>query len=277
MPFLKRVLLIVVGSLITTHVFAGDSMGFWEMIKPPLDISTHGIEIDKLFNYATLLNVIFFILLCIGLIGFTFYYHHKRHPKPEFTYGNKKIHNWVVLAIGIAVFFGIDLSITTMSNEDLTKIFWNWPDEKQEEVVRIEIMAQQWMWNFRYAGKDGVFNTADDITTNNDLRIPAGKKIMVQVTSKDVIHSFSLPNVRLKVDAIPGRVTRMWFDANTPGKYPVVCAEMCGIDHYLMEAHMTVHTQEDFDKWLEQSQTYAISGNDTENPDAFWGWKWENN
>ena len=78
-------------------------------------------------------------------------------------------------------------------------------------------MAQQWVWKFRYAGKDNVFNTQDDVVTVNDLRVPINRKLLFQVTSKDVIHSFA-SNARRKVDAMPGRVSRIWMELNKAGK-----------------------------------------------------------
>lgn len=149
--------------------------------------------------------------------------------------------------------------------------------KKNEDVEKVQILAQQWAWNFRYAGKDGVFNTDDDVVTLNDLRLPVGKKIVFQLTAKDVIHSFYLPNARLKVDAIPGRVTRMWvqFKKDKAGVWDIACAEMCGVYHYRMAAKLTTYSQEDYDEWLGEAQEKAIATNDTENPDLFWGWNWE--
>ena len=117
-------------------------------------------------------------------------------------------HIAIVAAIGALVFIVIDMQITGISNRDYMDVFAKWPKET-DDIVRVEVLGQQWAWNFRYAGKDGIFNTEDDIVTLNDLRLPVGKKIVFQVTAKDVIHSFSLPNTRLKVDAMPGRVAKM--------------------------------------------------------------------
>ena len=80
------------------------------------------------------------------------------------------------------------MAITVQSNNDLVNTFFNFP--KGKDVVRVQIMAQQWLWKFRYPGADNVFNTDDDIVTINDLRLPIDKKVVVQMTSKDVIHSF---------------------------------------------------------------------------------------
>jgi cytochrome c oxidase subunit 2 len=188
---------------------------------------------------------------------------------------NKKKHLLVTAIIGAAVFLTVDLNIARVANNDLLNQFWKWPDPKTEKVLRVEVMAQQWMWSFRYAGPDDQFGTVDDVVTNNDLRVPVNTKILFHLTSKDVIHSFFVPNVRLKVDTIPGRVTRVWWDVNTPGVYDIACAEMCGTHHYMMKAQLTVYTEEDFNRWIATSEKIALNTNDPSDANLAWGWKWE--
>lgn len=241
---------------------------------PPEIITTNGHLVDELFAYTTILNIFYFALVCVGLFGFSWMYRKSRHPKAEYTYGNKKNQLLATLAIGVAVFVTIDLNITRMSNNDMLNSFWKFPDHSTEDTIRIEVLAQQWMWNFRYAGKDGEFNTDDDILTNHELRLPVGKKVEFRISSKDVIHSLYFPNARLKVDAMPGRISRLWFEPTKTGVYEIACAEMCGTNHYLMKAKLTINTQEDFDLWLAESQKLALAGNDVENLDNYWGWKW---
>ncbi len=260
------------------HFFVGtQSVSWWgtilENMTPPQDFSTSGHLIDSLFNYTTVMNIFYFILVAIGIFVFPFIYHWKRNKKPYYTYGNKKIHLLVTAGIGLAVFFTIDLNITRLSNNDLLSTFWNFPG-KEKDVVKIEVLAQQWMWHFRYAGEDGEFNTKDDILTAHEMHIPKNKKILIHMTSKDVIHSFFLPNARLKVDAIPGRVTRLWFDYTKSGEFDIACAEMCGIHHYLMKAKLVVHEEEEFLAWKTEAQKIALTEFDENNPDIFWGWKW---
>ncbi|MCO4792964.1 MAG: hypothetical protein KC493_04590 [Bacteriovoracaceae bacterium] len=250
-------------------------MSFWQRIQPPEDISEHGHLIEWLFNYTTVLNIFFFALVCAGLFGFSYFYSAKRNTKPYYTYGNKKSHILVATAIGLSVFLAIDMNITRMSNNDYVDVFTNWPDEEKEDVFRVQVMAQQWAWNFRYAGKDGVFNSEDDVVVLNELRVPAGKKIVVQMIAKDVIHSLYLPNARRKVDAIPGRITRIWFILNKPGLYDIACAEMCGTYHYRMQAKLTVYEQSEFNEWMAEAETKAIEENDPENLERYWGWTWQ--
>jgi cytochrome c oxidase subunit 2 len=249
------------------------AMSFWERIAPPEDISSNGHLIEWLFNYTTIVNIFWFALVCVGLFGFSFVYSQKRHKKPFYTHGNERKHLLVTALIGLGVFLSVDMVITKVSTHDIKEVFWNFPEDS-DEVVKVQVLAQQWAWNFRYAGLDGEFNTADDIVHLNTLTIPVGKKVMIQMTSKDVIHAFYLPNVRLKADAIPGRFAKMWFDTNKTGTYEIACAEMCGNHHYLMKAHMKVLSAEDYDRWLNESQSMAIATNDTENADLRWGWPW---
>ncbi len=254
--------------------FAPLSQNFWADMSPPTDISEYGHLIDWLFNYTTYMNIFFFTLVCAGLFGFSFFYYWKRHPIPYYTYGNKKPHILAATAIGMAVFVGVDMNITRISNNDFLSVFGKWPDTN-EDVEKIEVLGQQWAWNFRYAGVDGLFNTDDDVVTLNDFKVPMGKKILFQITSKDVIHSFFLPNARRKVDAIPGRLTRMWVQFNKTGRFEVACAEMCGVYHYRMAAGYSTLTLEDYRLWLAEAQEKALETNDPENADLFWGWKWD--
>lgn len=253
---------------------ASSSLSFWEQMAPPEDISTNGHLIHWLFNYTTIVNLFWFSLVCIGLFGFSWIYSQKRHKKAYYTHGNEKKHLLITAAIGLGVFLSIDMVITRVSTRDIKEVFWNFPED-DADVLRVQVLAQQWAWNIRYAGKDGEFNTADDIVQLNNLTVPVGKRVTIQMTAKDVIHALYIPNVLLKADAIPGRYSKLWFDTNKVGNYEIACAEMCGNHHYLMKAQLTVLSQEQFARWQTEAQEIAIATNDTENMDLRWGWKWE--
>ncbi len=255
---------------------AAEGMSFLERIKPPVDISVNGHLIDGLFYFTTWLILVYFLLVCAGLFGFAYLYWNKKNPKASYLHGTSKKHVAVVAGIGAAVFITIDMQITRMSNEDFVNFFAKWPDESKEEVLKVQVLAQQWAWNYRYAGKDGVFNTEDDVVTLNDLHLPVGKKIVFQITSKDVIHSFFISNARQKVDAMPGRISRMWVELTAPGNFEIACAEMCGTYHYRMASKLTVHSPEDFKSWMDLAEERADHVNDKEDPTRYWGWKWQN-
>lgn len=249
------------------------NVSFWESIKPPVDISTNGHLIDSLFMLTTWLILFFFFFVCLGIFGFSYLYNKKKHPKPLYTHGTSRKQIAIVAGIGALVFIMVDMQITTISNRDFVNVFLNYPKES-EDIVRVEVLAQQWAWNFRYAGPDGVFNTEDDVVTLNDLRLPVGKKVVFQITSKDVIHALYFPNARLKVDAMPGRISRMWYELTKTGLYDIACAEMCGTFHYRMQAKLTVYDQTEYDAWMAEMSERARHVTEQDKADLFWGWKW---
>jgi cytochrome c oxidase subunit 2 len=246
---------------------------FWESFKPPVDISTNGHLIDSLFNLTTWLILFFFALVCLGLFGFSYLYRNSKHPVALYVHGTSKKHIAIVASIGALVFIMVDMKITGISNDDYMNSFAKWPVETSD-VVRVQVLGQQWAWNFRYAGKDAIFNTEDDIVTLNDLRLPTNRKIVFQITAKDVIHSFSLPNARIKTDAMPGKISKLWTELTKTGTYEIVCAQICGTFHYRMQAKMIVYSPADFDKWQNEMGERANHVMEKETADLYWGWKW---
>ena len=89
----------------------------------------------------------------------------------------------------------------------------------------------------------------DDVKFDNDLHVPVNKIVRIHLTASDVIHSFFIPNLRFKQDAVPGRTILAWFEATKPGKYELPCAELCGFGHSGMKGWLNVHTPEDYQKW----------------------------
>ena len=121
--------------------------------------------------------------------------------------------------------------------------------------LEIEITAEQFAWNIRYAGADGRLDTADDITTLNQLHLPVGQTVLVRLRSKDVIHSFFVPQFRMKQDAVPGFTGRLWLQVTKTGHFEIACAELCGLGHYRMRGFLTVESAEAFRAWLATTLT----------------------
>jgi cytochrome c oxidase subunit 2 len=150
----------------------------------------------------------------------------------------------------------------------------NFPPEVKEKLEKNEpfadILAGQFEWRFTYPGKDGKLGTRDDVHVLNQLHIPRDKPIFLRLRSRDVLHSFYLPNFRLKQDAVPGMTIPVWFQAkpDTPcieenskepfgknGMFNLMCAELCGWGHYKMKAVLVVHKdQAAFDSWLDSAK-----------------------
>ncbi len=116
-----------------------------------------------------------------------------------------------------------------------------------------EVTGRQFEWRIRYAGEDGIIGTPDDVQTVNDLHLPVNEEIVLKITSADVLHSFFLPNLRLKQDVVPGMQQFVWFRANKTGTYDIVCAELCGWGHYKMRGRVRIESRADFDRWMNQA------------------------
>lgn len=118
-----------------------------------------------------------------------------------------------------------------------------------DETIRIT--AQQWAWTFQMPGKDGKLDTADDITMIDEIHLEVDKTYQFELTAKDVLHSFSVPDFRLKQDAVPGRVIKGWFRPTKTGQFDVQCTEICGIGHGIMPGRMYVDYADQHAKWLD--------------------------
>ncbi len=126
-----------------------------------------------------------------------------------------------------------------------------------DETVRV--IAQQWAWTFVHPGPDGELNTADDITTIDELHIRANTLYHYKLEARDVLHSFSIPVFRLKQDAVPGRIITGWFEATKTGSFDIQCAEICGIGHGLMGARIFIETPEQHAAWMDGRPLAAIA------------------
>lgn len=216
-----------------------------------------------------------FILMCIILFGAMIMFRAKPGARAVFERGDTKKDAVIALVFSLIIFLGVDGTLLVNSHTDVNEVFWNFP-EKDPEVLKVEVLAQQWAWNFRYAGRDGKFNTPDDIVTFNDFRVPEGKKVLLQMQSKDVIHSFFLAQCRIKRDVNPGEITRLWFQTkpNTAGEYSVACAQMCGYAHYMMQGKFRVLTKAQWDAWYDEAAQWSSLAYDPAKADQHWGWEW---
>ena len=113
----------------------------------------------------------------------------------------------------------------------------------------MRVTAKRFNLEVWYPGPDGQLNTADDVQIEGELHVPVHKVVHITLASKDVIHSFFLPYLRLKQDALPGRNIPLWFEATKAGVYPLPCAELCGTGHTGMMGRLLVHTPEEYEAW----------------------------
>ncbi len=173
------------------------------------------------------------------------------------------------------MFLVVDGALLIGSERALSGWLWNFAAiEANPSTVRIEVNAHQWAWDFRQAGVDGRFNTADDPLTWNEVRIPVGRPVHFQLTSTDVIHGFNLVNFRVKVEAIPGHLKHVWIEARRPGRYEIGCSQHCGTGHYRMRAVLIAMPPEEYDLWHRVASERAVSAYDPNDLELRWGWEW---
>jgi cytochrome c oxidase subunit 2 len=244
----------------------------------PIDISTDGWRSDWLFNVTTVSISVLFVIMVAILFWAATAHRDKADRHAHYEHGIGKRHLMFTALISSIIFFGVDGTLLYNSFVDLTDAFYHYP-VAADNPTEIEIYAQQWAWNVRYPGPDGKFNTADDVVVLNDVHIPVGKPVMLKLKSKDVIHSFYLPNFRTKQDAFPGAVTQLWFQAKPEhaGKiYEIGCAQHCGVNHYKMRGFLYVDAQADYDAWMKIQVADAQRRYDEADTQAHWGWDWDN-
>ncbi|MDR3621380.1 MAG: cytochrome c oxidase subunit II [Paludisphaera borealis] len=212
-------------------------------------VSTFGKEIDSLYFIILGITGVAFIGTQIVLVWVQYRYVDEIGPdgKPvrpaQYFHGSQRLEVvWTIIPAAILVFLAL-YQMDTWASIKLRSATPRVP-------VLAEITGRQFQWVIKYPGPDGKLNTADDLFTVSDLHFVKNQTALIQLKSSDVLHSFFLPQMRIKQDAVPGMTIPVWFDADTAGHYELVCAELCGWGHYKMRGHVTVHeTEEEFQKW----------------------------
>ncbi len=240
----------------------------------PPNISTFGRDIDTLFDLVLFATLAAFVFTEVALLVFLVRFRHRTDRKARFIHGHPSLE--VTWTIGAGVLWaGLALiQVGTWFN-----IKANFPPEDQ--AVLVEVTARQFEWHVRYPGPDRKFGKVDSalispsnplgveatdtagkddiIAPVNTLHVPVNQNILIFLRSRDrdykeVIHSFFVPQLRLKQDAVPGMTIRVWFNATQPGTYEIACAELCGLGHYRMRAMLTVETSDQFEAWLKKTK-----------------------
>ena len=209
----------------------------------PENVSTYGKDIDRLFYIIYYITGTTFLLVTGALVVFLILYRHREGRRATYVHGNTTLE--VIWTIVPAIILVV---LSFMSQASWGHIKGRVPPSD----IHVQVTAKQFNWEILYPGPDGKIGTPDDLQMENELHVPVGKVVRVTLKAKDVIHSFFLPNLRLKQDAVPGREIQAWFEATKPGRYELPCAELCGFGHSGMLGHLTVHTADDYDKWVKE-------------------------
>ena len=261
-----------------------------EWMGLPALASAHGGQIDSLIGWIH----VFMLILFVGWGGFLAYclvrFRASRHPVADYTGVTSHWSTYseigvVVVEAVLLIGFAIPLWAARVDER---------PPESESLVV--QVTGEQFAWNVHYAGPDGVFGPTDinqidlqtnplgldrsdpaamdDVTTVNQLYLPVNRPIIVMLKTKDVIHSFGVPELRVKQDAIPGLTVPVWFvptvttaemrtqTGNPEFQYEIACAQLCGLGHYRMRGFVTVETAEEFQQRMDEMVTEAAEAAD---------------
>ena len=224
----------------------------------PENINEHGKVIDNLFMFILYLTGVIFVITGVVLFWFLWKYDAAQNAEPvKYTHGSHTLEVvWSILPAATLLFIAI-YQMNAWADAKMRRPMLPGNDGKvgtADDVLMpplAEVTGRQFEWRIRYAGKDGILGNEDDVSIANDLHVPVNEEVVLKIKSQDVLHSFFLPNLRLKQDVVPGMKQHVWFKANRTGVFDIVCAELCGWGHYKMRGRLTVESRDDFNRWLD--------------------------
>jgi len=210
----------------------------------PEQASTFARDVDQLHYFVILTT--FVMSTAVGLTAIFFFIRYRRRSEAQTT-PHVEPTWWMEL-----LFFGVPLAF-----------FLLWFFIGYREFVRqqtppsdamdVYVMGKKWMWKFAYPDGPNAINV---------LRVPAGRNVRLLMTSRDVIHSFYVPEFRIKKDVLPGRYTDQWFNAVMPGRFQILCAEYCGAGHSIMRGEVIVMRPQDYEDWLAAQRRGLVARQD---------------
>ena len=239
-----------------------------ELLGMPVAAAAHADQIDQIIVVVHWLMAVLFVGWGLFFVYCLVRFRAGAHPKAD-HHGvggtiSKIVEGGVLLAeIAILVFMSMPAWAARVED---------FPPEHESVVVRV--VAEQFAWNMHYPGPDHKFgrtdvklvsaanplgldrtdaDAKDDVTTINQLNLPINRPAIVHLSSKDVIHSFGLPQMRVKQDAIPGIVHNLWFTPTVTGEWEIACSQLCGLGHYRMRGFYTIQSDADFAAFLKEN------------------------
>jgi cytochrome c oxidase subunit 2 len=250
---------VTVITLVSTGIFVAHT---WWL---PTDISAHGHAIDHQLMETMVSAGVLFVLSQLALALFVWRSSGDGRQVKTFPGGVTPMVVIAVVLVGAEI-----LALTFVGSKVWAGIYQSPPDPNS---LQIDVQAEQFAFYFRYPGADGKFgpvhpdrideasgnyfglDPANDTTARDDivvpsLAIPVGRPVLLTMHAKDVNHAFYVPELRIQQDFVPGLVIPLHFTATQPGKYEIVCTQLCGLGHYNMRAYVEVMPQDQFNQWL---------------------------
>ncbi len=252
-------ILLVIGSLI---------FHFWSpwWFTP---IASNWGMIDETVNITFWVTGIVFVAVNLFMAYAVLKYRHREGNKAAYEPENKKLEIWltVITSIGVAAMLAPGLLV------------WGKVVTVPEDAIEVEAVGQQWAWSYRYPGRDGVLGTTsirhvspvnpfgidpddpngqDDVLVDgDDMHLPLDRPVKLLLRSKDVLHNFTVPQFRVKMDLVPGMVSYIWLTPTRTGRFDVLCEELCGLAHFAMRSKVVVEEEAEFEAWLANQPSHA--------------------
>lgn len=233
----------------------------------PPDLSAHGPGIDQLIHVLHIFMTVLFVGWGCFLLFCLIKYRKRPGHKASYTGNTSKLPKYAEVAVVLfEVFLLVGLSFPIWN-----AFKSNFPNPS--EALEVRVIGQQFTWNFHFPGEDGKFGRADpklmsdsnplgidpkdpasfdDFVTVNQFHFPVNKPVIAHIGSKDVIHSFGVPVMRLKQDAVPGLSVPIHFKSVKTGEFEIICSQLCGVSHTNMKGYMVSDTPESYDKWAKE-------------------------
>jgi cytochrome c oxidase subunit 2 len=232
-------------------------------------IASNWQTMDQTLNITFWVTGIVFVAINLFMAYAVIRHRHRKGQQAHYEPENKKLEWWLSIftTIGVAAMLAPGLFV------------WARFVQVPREAAVVEVVAQQWHWSYRFPGADGVLGETDArlmsadnpfgmnpddsagqddvLVSSPELHLPVGQPVKVLLRSKDVIHDFTVPQFRVKMDMVPGTITYLWFTPTKTGEYDILCEELCGIAHYAMQGRVVVDDASTFRTWLASNPTFA--------------------
>ena len=252
-------LAVIVGSVLF-HIF---TPWYWT------DVASNWGSMDDTITLTFWIGGGVFIAVCLFMVYCVIKFSYKEERKAEYKPEDKKLEIILTIAttLGVAALLAPGL------------IVWNQFINVPKNAIHVDVMAWQWGWQYRLPGEDGKLgstkvanindsnpfgiiledpNGKDDVLIQSDvLHIKNNRPVKILLRSVDVLHNWYVPQCRAKMDAVPGTITYYWFEPNKVGEYEVLCAEYCGVGHYGMRGRVFVKSEQDYENWLQEQETFS--------------------
>jgi cytochrome c oxidase subunit 2 len=235
-------------------------------------IASNWHAIDTTISITFWVTGVVFVAVSLFMAWSVFRYRYRADGRASYEPESKKLEWWLLIltAAGVAAMLAPGLLVWA----DVVKV----PNDAQV----VEAVAQQWHWSYRLPGKDGKLGTVhsrfvteqnpfgmnpgdphgrdDVLLASPELRLPLGKPVKLLLRSKDVLHNFSIAQLRVKMDLVPGLVTYSWFTPTRTGSFDLLCEELCGVGHFAMRGRLVVEEPAVHQAWLDRQPTFAQAG-----------------